>query len=306
MKNETIPYEVLVSRQNYPLDIKVEMTQNRIREWYKRYSGDVYVAFSGGRDSTVLLHMVRKLFPDVPAVFCDTGLEYPEIKEFVKTFENVVTLRPRMTFKEVLERYGYPVISKQVATLVHRLRSPGTSEAHRRKTLYGDERGTYGKLPDKWHFLQQAPFNISDHCCHIMKMEPVEKYHKETGRVGIVGTMACDSKRRQEIYQQHGCFVTDTGLPRCTPMAFWRQNDVIEYIETYNIPYCKIYDTGLNHTGCIYCCFGIHKEPRPGDVRQHWADISMARNIIGFEPNIKFEEGIKNTVDWYNKIYNKS
>ena len=81
--------------QTLPLDVKIRKTEQRIKEWYEHWDGDVYVSFSGGKDSTVLLHIVRKLYPDVPAVFSDTGLEYPEIKEFVKTFDNVRIVRPK-------------------------------------------------------------------------------------------------------------------------------------------------------------------------------------------------------------------
>ena len=105
--------------QGLPLSVKVEKTKQRIREWVEYYGEDgVYVSFSGGKDSTVLLHIVRELYPNVPAVFCDTGLEYPEIREFVKGFENVVWLKPKMTFRNVIEKYGYPMISKEVAECV--------------------------------------------------------------------------------------------------------------------------------------------------------------------------------------------
>ena len=66
----------------------------------------------------MLLDIVRRLYPDVPAVFSDTGLEYPEIKEFVKTFPNVTIVRPKHSFKEILTKYGYPIISKEVANTV--------------------------------------------------------------------------------------------------------------------------------------------------------------------------------------------
>lgn len=103
-----------------PLEIKIRMTQLRIRGWIQEYGEDgVYVSFSGGKDSTVLLDMVRKLYPDVKAVFVDTGLEYPEIREFVKSFDNVDWLRPKMNFKQVIEKYGYPFISKEVSECVY-------------------------------------------------------------------------------------------------------------------------------------------------------------------------------------------
>ena len=110
--------EQLKQLQALPLDIKIRKTEQRIREWYEHWEGGVYVSFSGGKDSTVLLDIVRRLYPDVPAVFSDTGLEYPEIKEFVKTFPNVTIVRPKHSFKEILTKYGYPIISKEVANTV--------------------------------------------------------------------------------------------------------------------------------------------------------------------------------------------
>ena len=110
----------LKQRQSLPLNIKVRMTQQRIREWVNEFGIDgVYVSFSGGKDSTVLLHLAREIYPDIPAVFVDTGLEYPEIREFVKKFENVTWLKPSMNFKQVIEKYGYPFISKEVSECVY-------------------------------------------------------------------------------------------------------------------------------------------------------------------------------------------
>lgn len=106
--------------QALPLSAKVRMTMRRIRGWIDYYGENgVYVSFSGGKDSTVLLHLVRSEFPDVEAVFVDTGLEYPEIKEFVKTFDNVTIIRPKKNFKEVILEFGYPFISKEISRAVH-------------------------------------------------------------------------------------------------------------------------------------------------------------------------------------------
>lgn len=102
--------------QAMPLSIKIAMTQTRIRAFVDTFGVDgVYVSFSGGKDSTVLLDIVRKIYPNVPAVFSDTGLEYPEIREFVKTFDNVTWVKPKMNFRKVIETYGYPMISKETS-----------------------------------------------------------------------------------------------------------------------------------------------------------------------------------------------
>lgn len=90
--------EELEEMQRLPLQRKIQITTARIIEWYQHYDGKVYVAFSGGKDSTVLLDIVRRIYPDVPAVFSDTGLEFPEVREFVKSCENVTIVRPEMNF----------------------------------------------------------------------------------------------------------------------------------------------------------------------------------------------------------------
>ena len=102
-----------------PLERKIQISQTRIIEWYTHYKGNVCVAFSGGKDSTVLLHLVRQLFPDVKAVFSNTGLEYPEIRQFATSFDNVDVVNPAMRFDQVISTYGYPIIGKEVAEAIH-------------------------------------------------------------------------------------------------------------------------------------------------------------------------------------------
>lgn len=109
----------LYQMQSLPLEAKVQMSKRRIQEWVDEYGEDgVYVSFSGGKDSTVLLDIARSIYPNMKAVFVDTGLEYPEIRQFVNAFDNVDILKPKMTFKEVIEKYGYPFISKEVSNNV--------------------------------------------------------------------------------------------------------------------------------------------------------------------------------------------
>ena len=109
--------EELKARQALPLEYKVMLSQSAIMRWYERFDGNVYVSFSGGKDSTVLLDIVKELYPDVPAVFCDTGLEYPEVRHLALKRADVV-IRPKMTFKAVIERYGYPFPSKEQAMYI--------------------------------------------------------------------------------------------------------------------------------------------------------------------------------------------
>ena len=102
--------------QALPLELKIEKTKARIREWVNYYGMDgVYVSFSGGKDSTVLLDVARSIYPNLKAVFSDTGLEYPEIRNFVKQFGNVDWVKPKRTFREIVIKRGYPVFGKEIA-----------------------------------------------------------------------------------------------------------------------------------------------------------------------------------------------
>ena len=137
--------ERLKELQALPLDRKIQISQTRIIEWYQRNKGNVVVSFSGGKDSTVLLHLVRSIYPDVPAVFSNTGLEYPEIFRFVQTFPNVEIVRPKMVFSEVISTYGYPLIGKEVAEAIYyarRIRSQSVQverERDAQRESYSDE-----------------------------------------------------------------------------------------------------------------------------------------------------------------------
>ena len=114
----------LAELQALPLHKKIGITIARITEWYEAFDGNIFVSLSGGKDSTVLWDIVHKLFPDVPAVFSNTGLEYPEISEFAKSICTDV-VSPKMAFTEVIKNYGYPIISKEVSEAIYYARRNG-------------------------------------------------------------------------------------------------------------------------------------------------------------------------------------
>lgn len=105
--------------QALPLSVKIEKTKRRIQEFIDVCGIDgVYISFSGGKDSTVLLDICRSMYPNMRAMFVDVPTQYPELKQFTMTFENVDIVKPKMSFFEVCEKYGFPLISKEVADKV--------------------------------------------------------------------------------------------------------------------------------------------------------------------------------------------
>ena len=269
-------------RQAMPLEDKIRFTQRRITEWVEHFGiNGCYVSFSGGKDSTVLLHIVRELYPEIEAVFVDTGLEYPEIRKFVKSFDNVTILRPEMRFDKVLEKYGFPIISKEVSECIDQGRKALVTGkyTYRLEKLNGTAKDKDGNKSmynqEKWKFLLDAPFKISNKCCNVMKKKPVHDYHKKTGKVPFIAIMADESRLRTKCYLRQGCNGFKNKIPTSTPIAFWTEQDILEYIDTYKIPIAsvygeikidnkyKYYTTGCKRTGCMFCGFGCHLEKYP-------------------------------------------
>ena len=257
----TVTKEQLIFRQNMPLDLKEAYSIRRIKQWYEYWNGQVYVAFSGGKDSTVLLHLVRSVYPDVKGCFINTGLEYPEVVDFVKDTPNIDWIRPKMGFKEVIEKYGYPVISKEQSNHLHSWRVT-KSEKTKNLLLNGNKWGL-GKISNKWLFLRDAPFKISDVCCLKLKKSPAKQYEKETGLHPFIGLLTGDSQIRRQNYLKFGCNAFSKERPSSIPLAFWREEDIYEYINKYNLKISKIYSMGYKNTGCMFCMFGVHREQSP-------------------------------------------
>lgn len=267
------------------LEEKIEITKARIREWYIVNDGKVHVSFSGGKDSTALLDIVRSIFPDVKAVFVDTGLEYPEIKQFVKSYDNVEILKPKMNFKEVLKKYGYPLVSKEVSNRIY---------YYRKGSKWAKEyfEGTYGVTkynnPEryqmtKWKPLADSDIPISDYCCYVMKKNPLKEYEHNTKSCPILGTMTDESQRRTTAWLQTGCNSFNSKRPMSKPLSFWTEQDIYKYILQSDLKICSVYGdivpvdnqtslfdeniklktTGCYRTGCIFCGFGCHLEKEP-------------------------------------------
>lgn len=323
--------------QSMSLDNKIEFTKRRIRGWYESWvkyeiyntktgksrfvtgregelpklrdneecdawdaeAGQVYVSFSGGKDSTVLLHIARQMYPDIEAVFVNTGLEYPEIQQFVKTFENVTILRPKMRFDEVVKKYGYPIISKEISECVDQgrkaLARKDGSYNYRLKKLQGtalDKDGNPSLFnKQKYEPLLYTDFIASSQCCAVMKKKPAKQYAKKTGKKPMTAQMAAESQLRTQQWLMNGCNGFEMKNPISNPMSFWTEQDVLQYIKRFDIPIASVYGdvvyakdaeqtrfddfgldgvgsdslvtTGCDRTGCVYCAFGCHLDGEP-------------------------------------------
>lgn len=331
--------------QSLPLSAKILMTKRRIRDWYEYFDGQIYVSFSGGKDSTVLLHIARELYSDIEAVFVNTGLEFPEIRQFVKTFDNVTILRPKMRFDEVIRKYGYPLISKEVSECVSQGRIALTRDKYlyRLQQLTGtflNKDGTKSMFnKEKYKPLLYVDFKVSNMCCNVMKKAPAHAYVKSSGKFPITAQTAEESLLRTQQWLKNGCNGFDMKSPISNPMSFWTEQDILQYIKENNLPIASVYGdvvykdedgfmyqdsicggklctTGCARTGCIFCAFGAHLDERGGGCsrferlkethpKQYAYCIGGGEYVNGVWQPSKEGLGMGHVFDELNKIYGK-
>ncbi|MGL5798223.1 MAG: phosphoadenosine phosphosulfate reductase family protein [Cetobacterium sp.] len=249
--------------QALPLEVKIMKTEQRIKEWVNEYGLDgVYVSYSGGKDSEVLVDICRRLYPDIKIAFVNTGVELPEtVKQVLKRKKegyNIDVITPKKRFKDIISEYGYPVISKEQASYIYDYNNTKNEEL-KLKRLNGIN-GSW-KISEKWKFLINADFKISDKCCNWLKKEPVKRYEKNTNRKVITGMMASESSKRLSGYLKTGCNSFTSTRPMSNPLGFWLESDIWDYIKTFNLEISKEYtEHGCTRTGCSGCLFGQHLE----------------------------------------------
>jgi 3'-phosphoadenosine 5'-phosphosulfate sulfotransferase (PAPS reductase)/FAD synthetase len=266
---EHLTYDQYQMRVAMPLDLKIAFSKRRITSWHNDFGGMIYISDSGGQDSDVLRHLTLSLYPNTPIVHFHSGTEAPEVYDHLKNLDLPIHYeRARKNFRDVIETYGYPVISKTTAKKIFELRhteSPRT----KRRILYGIEREGRAavrdpsKLPEKWKFLLDAPFAISHYCCNVLRKEPAMRYHDATGRVPMVGILAEESNMRKMEYINHGCLLYHLKIPMAKPLSFWTSADIKAYHELYGLGRAKIYDLGWTRTGCMGCGFGCMHDGSP-------------------------------------------
>jgi len=253
--------------QGWSLSQKIDHSIGTIEAFKARTEKPIFVSFSGGKDSTVLLDLCRRFVDkSIKGVFDNTGNEFPEIVKFVRSVENVVIISPKTSIKNVIATKGFPLISKEVA---HYIRDIKTTKSEKLKQirLNGkrlNNNSVTGKLPNKWRYLIQEPFMCSELCCDILKKKPLKKYQKESGELPLIATMAVESKLRMQQYiMRGGCNSWKENHLASYPLSIWTEEDIREYIKQFNVQICPIYNhPNCNRTGCMFCGFGVHLEKK--------------------------------------------
>lgn len=286
----------MVAMQALPYEVKIKRAELRAREYTEKLDDmelNAHVSV-GGLDSIVLLLFLRHIGIDVPAISV-SALEDKSIQRIHRKL-GVISIPPGKPKVQILQEYGFPVISKKIAGRIDTLQRPTEKNKTVRHAIITGECGAQGhyaknsrmKLPQKWLELfagyenetenvnyKIAPFKVSNKCCLYMKEQPCDKWAKEHKSRPYLGLMASEGGQREEALTEHGCNYFGKGVIRSAPFAPFLRQDLLQLALDLNAPVPEIYGTierrpdgtlyttGAQRTGCSMCGFGVHMEQRP-------------------------------------------
>lgn len=290
----------LTERQAWTLPQKIDHSLGVIDQFACHFNRQVYVSFSGGKDSVAMLSLVELIIPNVKSVFVMTGCESPSVCRFIREQQqhhDIEIIRPQKTLKQVFAEYGFPLISKQVSHDIEAVRRNPYCESSRKMLWLGNPY----HIDERWMYLLNEPYQVSNRCCFWLKHQPAKAYERRTGRHPYIGLLASESRQRTLGYvQQGGCnFMKESGKnrPRSLPIAIWKDEDVWAYIRDRHLTLPDIYDKGAERTGCMGCGFGVHNQPDRFDLMRKlwpkWYDL-----VMNYENNgIRYGDALQKVID---------
>ena len=293
-------FRELTQRQEWTLAQKIDHSLGVIEQFASHYDGRVFVSFSGGKDSCVMLSLVEMILPRVQCVFTQTGCEMPSVVRFVREMQadhNIRMIRPRKTMREVFCKCGFPLVSKEVSHDIENVRKNPYGISARKKLWLGNP----NHIPLRWMYLLNEPYDVSDRCCYHLKKAPMHKYIHDTKTYPFVGILASESRMRSSSYlRRGGCnsfAETARAYPASWPLAIWTDNDVWAYIKDRHLPLPDIYEKGARRTGCMGCGFGAHINSAAIDTLRRlyprWYDT-----IMNYENNgIRYGDALQKAID---------
>lgn len=267
------------------LDKHISDAMHRIERLYYETDGKCYLSFSGGKDSTIVLAVI-KLCEEIgtipknaiPAVFCDTKIELDVTVDFVhwvkdNWYNNVQIIKTEKSFAQVIKEYGKPFRSKMKSHHISAYQKNPDSKTS--KYLYDDTVGKSKKirLSNKdFHILHSSfPIKISNKCCDVMKKKPFAKYEKDNEIAGYFsGMRMLEGGQRQLVFEKRiesgdkrPCTHVSGGVTSVSPIFDWTDDTCGEFIQKYSIPLSRAYtEYGEERTGCFLCPYGLDVDKR--------------------------------------------
>lgn len=255
----------------------------------------------GGLDSITLFLFLQSIGIDAPGISV-SHLEDVSIQRIHKQLgiERLSSAaKPdgsHWTKPQIIQEFGFPVLSKEIAAKVELLAHPTEKNKTVRHAIVTGETGEYGgfqknsrmKMSQKWlekfggyanteegTDYQTPNFKVSSKCCYYLKEKPCDDWAREHNSVPFLGLMASEGGRRAKSLMINGCNYFGQSTIRSAPFAIFSRQDLLQLALDLNVPVPEIYGTiergedgqlrttGAQRTGCSMCGFGIHLEKRP-------------------------------------------
>ena len=290
-------------KEKMPYDFKVKYAKIRAQEFVRECDvrGLNYHVSVGGLDSITLLMFLRSIHIDVPAISVsyleDQSIQRVHHQLGVECLKSAV--KPDGTHwskPEIIQTFGFPVLSKEIAGKIELLANPSEKNKTVRHAIITGETGEYGgyqknsrmKMSQKWlekfggyanqeegTNYQIPNFKVSSKCCYYLKEKPCDDWGKAHNSVPFLGLMASEGGRRAKSLRINGCNYFGASTIRSAPFAIFNRQDLLQLALDLKVPVPEIYGTierdengllrttGAQRTGCSMCGFGIHLEKRP-------------------------------------------
>lgn len=311
MKNNNKKISDFKIKQKMPYEFKKTYAYKRAWEFYEECSkrGINCHASVGGLDSITLFVFLKSIGIHVPGISV-SSLEDKSIQKIHKQL-GIEIVKPLKSKVEILQEFGFPVISKEVAGKIDILQNPTDKNSTVRHAIITGETGEYGgfrkntrmKMAQKWLNLfaggenerenvcyKCAPFRVSEKCCYYLKEKPCDNWAKLHNSAPYVGLMASEGGRREKSLMINGCNYFGKTTIRSAPFAIFSRQDLLQLAIDLDVPVPDIYGeivrdpdgklriTKAQRTGCSMCGFGIQLEKRP-----HRFDLLHDRNLKEWE-----------------------
>lgn len=283
-------------KQKLDYEVKKNYAYKRAWEFYEECGKrglNCHVSV-GGLDSITLYIFLHEIGIKVPGVSV-SSLEDKSIQEVHKKL-GIEILRPYKSKSQILQEFGFPVLSKETAAKIELLQNPTEKNKTVRHAIMTGETGAYGgyrkntrmKMSQKWlekfggyeneregTNYQIPDFKVSSKCCYYLKEKPCDDWAKRHNSVPYLGLMASEGGRREKSLMINGCNYFGKTTIRSAPFAIFNRQDLLRLAVELNVPVPKIYGeikenekgelytTKAQRTGCSMCGFGIHLEKRP-------------------------------------------
>lgn len=286
-------------------------TCKKIQDHFREYD-NILISVSGGSDSTCIVHLICKYFPEYIKkchfVFIDTGIEYKATKEHICYLQNRYNINIKTIHGKsvvwAVKKYGIPILNKEKSQTIHYYMLGKQWAVERVQNRYG--RLSFSENEKNMiRFCMQNDISIFERCCYHAKKSPIAKYMKDNEcGINVTGERKCEGGMRS--FSHKTCFeVHKNGDIKFMPLWYWDNETKSEFKEKENIVYSDCYEKyGMKRTGCVGCPFNVEIWRDLEIMKQYEPDLyNLCINVFGVSYalcdkfNLRKQKILKNDID---------